>query len=298
MILKTYPNKNLYGKYFLAIEAPDDEVVAEDQPKPKRNVKVVSVKPSTRGKDFTQVGNLPITPDDTDVNNEVDIDDTDYGATNEDATPNEPDTAQENQPTEPQVQEQNDGEQAEADTPNEPDDGPDTGEDDNTDFAGNTDAGQEEDQDANAETGEDSPDFGDGENTDFTSGTDESQSSPESNNNTPDNADTGKQIAPGVELDSTRKYNLYREYMSLYNACDNYISKLENILKNDFEDNQIIRISVNNLREIKDILFDYMTIRFPLNTYVQSLLFYQKMVVAVQLVFNLLKSIKTKDKKR
>ena len=81
--------------------------------------------------------------------------------------------------------------------------------------------------------------------------------------------------------------------MSLYNACDNYISKLENVLKNDDEENQIIRISVKNLREIRDILSDYMTIRFQLNTYVQSLLFYQKMVVSVQLVFNILKTIKS-----
>ena len=100
--------------------------------------------------------------------------------------------------------------------------------------------------------------------------------------------------APGVELDSTRKYNLYREFMSLYNACDNYISKLENILRNDYDENQIILISVNNLREIKDIVSDYMTIRFQINTYVQSLLFYQKMIVAVQLVFKLLKSINSK----
>jgi len=35
-----------------------------------------------------------------------------------------------------------------------------------------------------------------------------------------------------------------------------------------------------------------MTIRFTLNTYVQSLLFYQKMVVSVQLVFKMLASIK------
>ena len=54
-------------------------------------------------------------------------------------------------------------------------------------------------------------------------------------------------------------------------------------------------MSVTKLREIKDIIFDYMTIRFQLNSYVQSLLFYQKMVVAVQLVFNLLKSIAEKN---
>ena len=80
--------------------------------------------------------------------------------------------------------------------------------------------------------------------------------------------------------------------MSLYNSCNNYINKLENVIKDDAEVNQIIRLSVVNLRKIKDLVYDYMTIRFTLNTYVQSLLFYQKMVVSVQLVFKMLASIK------
>lgn len=290
MILKTYPNKNLYGKYFLATEAPDDETVTEDQAKPKRNVKVISVKPSNRGKDFTQVGNPPITADDTDVNDEVDLDTTDYSTdTAEEETPTQPEeptTSEETTPPVEEVPEQPTQEgDADQDTQVEQ---PDTGDDDNTDFTSDTgDIPTEGD-----ETGEDGPDTGGDE--DFTAGSDD-QSMDDTTQDNQDNANaaTDKPAAPGVELDSTRKYNLYKEYMSLYNACDNYIGKLENILKDDTDENKIIRISVNNLREIKDILYDYMTIRFQLNTYVQSLLFYQKMVVAVQLVFNLLKSIKT-----
>ena len=80
--------------------------------------------------------------------------------------------------------------------------------------------------------------------------------------------------------------------MSLYNACDNYISKLENVLKDDTIQNQIIRTSVNNLRDIKDIIYDYMTIKYPINSYIQSLLFYQKMKVSIQLIFALLKNSK------
>ena len=269
MILKTYPNKNLYGKYFLATEAPDDEVVTEDQPKPRRNVKVISVKPSNRGKDFTQIEDpLPQSDDENPTVNPENSTD----------TSSEPDINNEEQV-------QPDTEPSEvSDTNNDQDDvedGPiDT---DNTDFTADIDSN-------NSDTGEDAPDVN-SDNTDFTNNA-EGQPAPD---NTTSNTSDNKPNAPGVELDSTRKYNLYKEYMSLYNACDNYISKLENILKNDFEENQIIRISVNNLREVKDILFDYMTIRFSLNTYVQSLLFYQKMVVAVQLVFNLLKSIKSNN---
>ena len=297
MILKTYPNRNMYGNYFLATEAPDDEEteVTEDQPKPRRNVKVISVKPSNRGKDFTQVGNPPITPDTTEVEDDVDLDDTDYSAEDNqpteqnDETPVETDadveqpteTPDNNETTEPTVE----GEEPET----TPDDAPDTGEDDNTDFTG------DDTPDETGETGEDGPDVGGDE--DFTDGSEETQDTQDTNDDTTGGDGNDTPNAPGVELDSTRKYNLYKEFMSLYNATDNYISKLENILKNDYEENQIIRISVNNLREIKDILFDYMTIRFQLNTYVQSLLFYQKMVVSVQLVFKLLKSINPVKKK-
>ena len=300
MILKIKPNKNIYGKYFLATEAPDDEetVVNDEQPKPKRNVKVISVKPSSRGKDFTQVGNPPITPDTTEIDDTIDIDETDYTADDavsqvghtetQPTDPVEP-TQGETTPTteEPVVQT---APEDQPQTTDEPADEPETGNEDTTDFTNVDDQGDAE----IADTGDDGPVTDDSQ--DFTSDDDTSTdaSATDTANAT---TDTNKLTPPGVEFDSTRKYNLYKEYMSLYNAADNYISKLENILRDDDEENIIIRNSVTNLREIREILFDYMTIRFQLNTYVQSLLFYQKMVVAIQLVFRLLRSINFNKKK-
>ncbi len=294
MIIKTYPNKNLYGKYFLATEAPSDEVVTTEQPKPRRNVKVISVKPSNRYKDFTDINQEDEEEPKTQDNEQTDTSDK-----------NESDV-QDTQPEENLPEEQNTSPVVDGDNTNneQPDDQPDTGEEDNTDFAGETEPNEESEEnpetgDVDAEeTGEEGPDVG-GED-DFTASVDEGnpeEPSVDSGEQPTQNTNEVKSNAPGVEFDSTRKYNLFKEYMSLYNATDNYISKLENVLKNDYEENQIIRISVNNLREIKDILFDYMTIRFQLNSYIQSLLFYQKMVVAVQLVFNLLKSISNKSNK-
>jgi len=296
MILKIRPNKNIYGKYFLAVEAPDDDEteVTDEQPKPRRNVKVVSVKPSNRGKDFTRVGIDPINADDTEVGDDgPDIDETDYSTDTSsteipaETTPQTDDSQTADADTTMGADENQDGTSDPATTDDE---SPDTGEDDTTDFTSDTDT---TDTDTGGdETGEDGPDVDDTEDFTDTGDTDAASDS------TPDDSSNATQpAAPGVELDSARKYNLYKEYMSLYNACDNYISKLENILRNDYEENQIIRMSVNSLREIKDILSDYMTIRFQLNTYVQSLLFYQKMVVAVQLVFKMLKSINSSNTK-
>ena len=278
MIIKTYPNKSLYGKYFLAIEAPDDETVTKDQPKPRRNVKVISVKPSNRRKDFTEVDDEPetVTPEEQPAPETTE--DTPEQTDAADAEP-----AEANQPT-PETSD-NQTETA--------DEGPDTeGTEDFTSDDNTTDTSGDD----TGETGEEGPDTEGTE--DFAAGAeDETETQPQQQtNDTAPPADATKANAPGVDLDSMRKYNLFKEFMSLYNACNNYISKLENILRNDYEENQIIRISVNNLREIKDILSDYMTIRFQINSYIQSLLFYQKMVISVQLVFNLLKSINPNNK--
>ena len=115
------------------------------------------------------------------------------------------------------------------------------------------------------------------------------------NNNTNNNQNQQNNQGPGVEYDSTRKYVLFKEYMSLYNALDNYIFKLEDNIKDDIVSNQIIKTSVNKLREIKEIVYDYIIIKFDNNTYIQSLLFYQNLVTSVQMVFKLLTNIEKKD---
>ena len=87
--------------------------------------------------------------------------------------------------------------------------------------------------------------------------------------------------------------------MSLYNAISNYITKLENNIRDDIQANQIIKEATNRLREIKDLTYDYMTIKFEISTYTQSLVFYQTLIVSVQMVFNLLANIQDeKEKKR
>lgn len=291
MIIKTYPNRNLYGKYFLATEAPEDEEVTEEQPKPKRNVKVISVKRSNRGKDFAQIDDDPMEEQVPEENTEpvenTEVDNTDFTAdadTGEDveAVENEETPATEETPTEPI---ETTGEEAPAE---------DVGEE--TDFTADADTGEEAEPTENdPETIDVSSETTPEDNTDFAADADTGEEATPTEETPPAQDSTAtNNNAPGVDLDSMRKYNLFKEFMSLYNACDNYISKLETVLKNDYEENQIIRISVNNLREIRDILSDYMTIRFRLNSYIQSLLFHQKMVAAVQLIFNMLKSTKSK----
>lgn len=295
MILRIRKNTkpNLYGRYFLASEADDEETEEEVKPETatRRNVKVVTVKPNNRSKQFADVDiseeeTAPeTTTDDTGADEPVTDDNTDYSA---DDTENTPDTTTDATPETGDVG----GDNQETGADNAPETGDetdfsDTGDDPNTtDDTG--DAGDDANTDDAPETGDDT-DFADaaGDETGTEDGTIDDDGEDGANQGTSD-----EKAKPGAEYDSTRKYNLFKEYMSLYNACNNYISKLENILKDDTLQNQIIRTSVNNLRDIKDIIYDYMTIKYPINSYIQSLLFYQKMKVSIQLIFSLLKNSK------
>lgn len=322
MIVRSYPHRNLYGSYFLATEAPDDERVTEEN-KPRRNVKVVSVKPNNRRRtDFSSVGNddtpqeedMPIEADAPDTGDEPETDDGNDYTQDEPESNNVPlddendDTLQEEppqedtdnqQPTEPtdvdeelatnEVDDFSDNyDDAVGNEDTEADDAPDSGNDTPTVNDGG--------EDATADEGDpDAPDTGESE--DF-SGEDDGVDDTEGEASTDAGMSEGEENKPGTEYDSTRKYMLYLEFMSLHNSCENFISKLESISRDNIQENRVIQISANNLREIRDLLYDYMVIKFSSNSYVQSLLFYQKMIVAVQLIFRQIKIIKQEVSKK
>lgn len=101
-------------------------------------------------------------------------------------------------------------------------------------------------------------------------------------------ADPDNKKGPGLEYDSTRKYRLFLSYRDLSVAIDNYIAKLENMMSDDFSMNANIDIATKKMREIKDLCYDYMTIKYDGSTYVESLSFYQYLLVLIQLVFDFL----------
>lgn len=133
-------------------------------------------------------------------------------------------------------------------------------------------------------------------NTDFTddgTGEDNGDTTQQDSDSSNTTDDQGDKKGPGLEYDSTRKYILFLNYQSLINAVNNYITKLENNLGDDTDSNKILKTSINKLKEIKDLCYDYITMKFETSTYIQSLLFYQNIIVMVQLVFDML--IKMKD---
>lgn len=286
---------NKYGRFFLATEAPDDE-------KEGAEVTKTTATPDDETEDFDSNFN-DLADEDFDDDDDDDIvfdDETDFNSLGLDSDDdqgnieNEPVQEENPQPEEPVGDGTDNTEQNESPDDEQSEDSLDNPNDDETDAGATGDESGYENQDTDFNDGETDADVtGDesgyeDQDTDFNDDeTPTDDTDQEADGDTPQQPESK---GPGVEYDSTRKYNLFKEFMSLYTALENYISKLENNVKDDLELNQINKMAVENLRELKDLTYDYMTIKFDVSTYVQSLVFYQLMVVGVQSVFNLINS--------
>lgn len=278
------PN-NRYGRFFLSTEAPGDEQT-DDSSTIKANTKVITVKPNNRNRiDFTSgADEIPedneLTDDTNDENmnsddissdvNEPDLGSDDVDFTSDDAPVDNQPQEDTNLATDTEILDNTDGNNTDAtstepvvqdgDNPDNtdvsPEDGPDLGADD-VDFTS-------DDADDGSGT--------DGEITDDTSASEQP-------------AEDEQQKGPGLEYDSTRKYKLFQNYMSLLNALDNYTAKLESRLCDDYTTNKIFHKAIDQLQDIRDLAFDFVTMKFEISTYVQSLLFYENLIVMIQLVF-------------
>ena len=305
MIITTYTQEeNKYGRFFLATEAKPHVSHVH------KNTKVLNISPN-RGRriDFNKAagGDEDYEEDDTTPAEDEDMDDTDFSnmslEDDDEEDVGDDETALDTDDTDFGDIDVDDEENT-TDDMGDGTDGPDTG--DNTDF--NTDDGGETQGDA-PDTGDadsggsgDSPDTGDG--TDFTDtngdqggdGSDPNGDNPDTNDDpNTDNEDGEK--GPGLEYASTRKYALFLNYEILLNALTNYINKLENNIGDDINTNKILKAACTKLREIKDLCYEYMLMKFELDTYVKALLFYQNAVIMIQSVFTLLKRIKVHKNK-
>ncbi len=305
MIKETILNQNnRYGRYFLSTEADDDA------PSYKANTKVIEVSPRSRSRiDFTDGAvdsdeeNAPEeNSEETNVDKPVDdTTDTTPEVTGDDIQEEPPadmgeddntdftsdigdesvDDGTENQNPEPTET----GDQ----TSEVPDDGQQDVQQDDTTGGDGTDVSV---TDNGTELTTDADDMGEDDNTDFTSDAGDDTTTDDgtqdaSAGNTGDETKKG----PGIEYDSTRKYALFLNYETLINALTNYITKLENNISDDMNINKIIKTSVVKLREIKDLCYEYMIMKFEVSSYVQSLLFYQNAIIMTQSVFDLLQKM-------
>ena len=310
---KDLPPKK-YGKYFLAFEAPGDE---EEENTPIETSEVSPIEDDDEDTDFTSIGfddetNEPgnDVPDEEDMGDDdstdfsnIGIDDDedgeeDTGTTLYQAPENEqpPTDAPEEDAGTEEVPDEPTGEE----TPEEPATDDATPEETPTeDDPGDVGGGDAEDtptpDEGDDATDADAGDTGDEpepeEDADFTGMGDDEDSGVTDADANDAAKDEGEKKGPGLEYDSTRKYKLFQSYISLYNATNNYISKLENNVKDDIIINRVIKEATNRLREIRELCYDYMLIKFEISTYTQSLMFYETLIVAIQTVFRMISDV-------
>lgn len=104
--------------------------------------------------------------------------------------------------------------------------------------------------------------------------------------------DQNQQNGVGVGLDTMRKYTLFNEFINFGNAITNYIEKLENLVMDDPGQNQVIKYVINTLHNIKDMIYDYINMKFELSTYFAARTFFDEMYVATQVTIGMLSRLK------
>lgn len=277
-----------YGRFFLAHEAPGDPQPTElenqvattpsDQYEPAGNTRVINVVPGDR------VRRLNFDADDPDAAQanaappEAPQAVTDPAVTGDQSIGMDVATPNPDSPLEPSVADANATNGAGQADPNGP-------------VADNSVVDPTTDVQPDATGAVDGPDIEDqGTNLNFS---DDAEGGGEGAPPSDPNTDGEQSSGHGIDFDSTRRYNLFKDFMALYTTTDGYIDKLENILSDDADRNYAVILATKKLREVKSLTKDYMLLRFESSTYTQNLLFYELMKTITMTTIVSLK--KTKD---
>ena len=269
--------ENSFQKYFK--EAPGDE---------GDNVSVTVAPRKNRGADYTDdTNNVTVTPraNRGDDYAQDDTDD-DAGAANNAA----PDTEENNPPTD--------------DTANDtPPAEPDLGDDDGTDYNADDDTGDETGADDTAAddaggddaTGDegggddvpDEPDMGDDDGTDYSAEGDDAGGDEGGDDTTDDNNESPEDLE-----EKNRKFNMYKKFVKLYESIFTIEDKLKSIVKDDPNENAVIKKVIANLDNAFDNLHDYMVYKYKTSTYIQIKIYYEYVITLIKLNYELLQNNK------
>ena len=271
MLKKIYIQDDAFTRYFCEAEGDDDTVSVTVAPRANRGTDYnddtnnVTVSPrNNRGTDYSS--------DDTDTDNE----DTDNTDTNNEETTSTP----ENNTTD-----DNNG-------PSTDDEGTDytsDASDDNTEDDETTGDEGTDDEDTDDEGSPDGPDTGD-EGTDYTSAGDDNDAEDNTDNEeSPENNDSESEEDT---QEKENKFYMYKRYMYLYNTIDEFISRIQLVVKDDVTQNAVIKTVTHNLTDLKQNMFDYMTLRYKSASYIQILLYFETAISIIKLNFELLRNNK------
>ena len=242
----------------------------EDENNGSVNVKVAPR--ANRGNDYTdsdtQVKVAPRTNRGTDYTEDDDNVDDDTTNDTENDVGNEPDNTTDTEPEE--------------DTNNENDD---TAEDDSTDYT-------EDDGDDTGNTPDtEDDDTGNEPDTDDDGATDYTQ------DDGGDDAGNQSDNAPPPEdkvqsADDRKKYNLYTRFLKVYAMISSFNDKIKNVVKDDPIQNAVLNRVSDNLDELYETMYEYMTVKFVTAKYIEAMIFFETVLGCIRLNFELIRNNK------
>ena len=265
-----------------------------DDDAPKGNRKIIKVrKPGGRRTDFTQGSDLADPePPDEDLEDPVE-DDTDYEADDSADTSDDAET-----PDEPIEDDINYSLDDGGDTPDASNDG----EMKTIDAGGGADAPEGGDEpvtddtdysDDGADAGGDTEGAPDEPVTDDTDYTSDDGGGDDSADTSTDDSGSDDGSGGGASTDEQiRKYALYRKFMKLNKILDTSTEVLSNSISDNSEINQKMKSVTKKLKETNKLLSEYMIIKFQNASYIQSMLFYQRVLAIVDINYNILRDLK------
>ena len=173
--------------------------------------------------------------------------------------------------------------------------------DDTSDSTGNenpdNEATSSEDTTDNADTGEDDgPSMDDTDYSDSDDSSDDTSTDDNSSDTSDGGDDSGGSQASADE--QARKYSLYRKFVKLNNLLESNTEVLSNTMFDDTEINQKIKSVTAKLKETNRLLSEYMVVKFQTASYIQSMLFYQRVLAIVDINFNILQDLKKQINKK
>lgn len=111
----------------------------------------------------------------------------------------------------------------------------------------------------------------------------------------PDDQDTGDENAGEKDIDEEEKIhkqNLFKKFITLRTSIENYDAKLSSMIGIDADTHEMITEISEKLRSLAEMMYDYMVLKFKKNSYLESMLFYQRTVAAVNLCLDSLDKIR------
>lgn len=183
-----------------------------------------------------------------------------------------------------------------ADLEDEPEDGDNEPVTDNTDYSDDPD-GEEDSStdDTGDDPGTDEPTTDD---TDYSEDDTSSEGDDGGTDGGEDNSDNPDSGGNASNDEQVRKYALYKKFLKLDSTLGVIIEKLSSALSDNPDINQKYKIITNKVKTLKELLSQYMIIRFSKSSYIQSMLFYQRVMAAMEITLGILKELQKELNKK